>query len=69
MKVSEILQSDMCNDNTEIYIDKPAGPANVASRFHGNWYQDRCLDYADDVVVRLIYDRDINKISMEVCND
>lgn len=66
MKVSDILQTEMCNDNTIICIDKPAGPGNIGSHFKGNWYQDFILDYADDEITKLTYIKADNKIYMEV---
>ena len=64
MKVSEILKSDMTDDNTIITITKPL--AIGARVFRGNWYQDQIIEFADEEVAMLIYDKAGNKIGMEV---
>lgn len=64
MKVSEILKSDMTNDNTIICIDQPISGGNVS--FRGHWYEDRILDFAEDEITKLTYIKEENKVYMEV---
>lgn len=64
MKVSEILQSSMINDNTVIYISKPMPFGDLS--FKGHWYEDRIMDFAEDEITKLTYIRKENKVYMEV---
>lgn len=64
MKVSEVLQSGMVNDNTIICISKPLA---VGYRtFKGFWYEDSIMEFAEDTVSKLSYIKAENKIYMEV---
>ena len=66
LKVSEILQSGMVNDDTLVYIDKPSGATSISRKFKGNWYQDYIMDFAEDEITKLTYIQKENKIYMEV---
>ena len=64
LKVTEVLQSSMVNDNTVICISKPLV---VGYRtFKGHWYEDSIMEFAKDTVNKLSYIKAENKIYMEV---
>ncbi len=66
IKVGDILQSSMVNDNTVVCISKPLGIPDHYLHRKGHWYEDWCLGFGDDVVTKLTYIRDENKVYLEV---
>lgn len=66
MKVSEILQSSMVNDNTALYISKPIGDTGMDIRRKGYWYTDDIVSFAETEITKLTYISKENKIYMEV---
>lgn len=66
MKLSEILQSSMVNDNTVICIAKPIGDTGMEFRRKGFWYTDDIVGMSDCEVTKLTYIRDKNRIYMDV---
>lgn len=66
MKLSEILQSGMVNDNTTIYVSKPLCIKGHFFKQTGKWYQDQVLDFQNDEITKLTYIQKENKIYVEV---
>lgn len=66
MKVSEILQSNMVNDNTVLYISKPIGDTGMDIRRKGYWYTDDIASFAESKITKLTYIASENKIYLEV---
>lgn len=62
MKIGKIYESEFIKDDTEIFI-RQGERFNVLA--HGNWYEDKILDYADMEVVSFIWQYD-NKVYIDV---
>ena len=65
MKVSEILESGMVNDNTVICIDLTTEDGLPNFNFKGGWYTDNIMGCADAVITKLTYIKAENKIYIE----
>lgn len=64
MKVSEILESGMVNDNTVICITL-TGDGLPDANFKGGWYTDNIMGCADATITKLTYIGSENKIYIE----
>lgn len=62
MKIGKIYEAGFIKDDTEIFI-RQGERFNVLA--HGNWYEDKILDYADMEVVSFIWQYD-NKVYIDV---
>lgn len=62
MKVGRIYEAGFIKDDTEIFIRQGEG-FNVLA--HGNWYEDKILDYVDMEVVSFTWQYD-NKVYIDV---
>lgn len=62
MKIGKIYEAGFIKDDTQIFI-RQGERFNVLA--HGNWYEDKILDYADMEVVSFIWQYD-NKVYIDV---
>lgn len=60
MKVSEIFLSNMVNDDTDVNILKGG------RKLSGNWYQDHIIEFSEYEVSMLLYDKESNRVGIEV---
>lgn len=62
MKIGKIYEAGFIKDDTEIFI-RQGEEVNVLA--HGNWYEDKILDYADMEVESFTW-QDDNKVFIDV---
>ncbi len=66
MKLEQLVETEMINDDTTVFVSKPLSIKGQYLTRKGNWYQDQILDFSDGTISKLTYIEAENKVYVEL---